>query len=73
MRVRFEWRMPPASGNSVIIGAACHSPKDDDNICLLQMRSGLTSVSENGVGHCSFSGLLVKKKEKCLRAEYDTC
>ena len=70
MRVRFKSRMPPASGNSVIIGAACYSPQDDDD--LLQMRSGVTLVSEIGVGHCSFSRLLVQK-EKCLRAaEYDT-
>ena len=63
--------MPPASGNNAIIGAACYSSKDDDDIYSLQMESGVTSVSEKGIGHCSFSGLFVKK-EKSLRTEYDT-
>ena len=71
MHVKFEWRMLPASRNGLIIGALCCEPKDDDDICFIKMSSGVTSVSGNGVGHCSFSGLPIKK-EKCLRAEYDT-
>ena len=43
--------MPPASGNSVIIGAACYSPKGDDDI----LHQFVTNKVESDVG----------KRERC--------
>ena len=64
MRVRFEWKMPPASGKSVTLSAACHPPKNDDDVHLSQVRWGVTSMSATGLGHCSFSGLPVRLPEE---------
>ena len=64
IHARFEWKMPPTSGRSVTISAACHQPKNGDDVHLSAVRWGVTSMGRNGIGHCSFSGLPVRLPEE---------
>ena len=64
IHVRFEWKLPPTSEKSVTISAASHPPKNDDDVHLSAVRWGVTSMGENGIGHCSFSGLPVRLPEE---------
>jgi hypothetical protein len=62
-----SWIMPVAGSCSAAISAACHPQPYDQLACFQPLQWGVTSIDNNGIGHCSFSSSKVEEPKTGLR------